>query len=365
MMTILALWQAPAEAETVAPSFFAVLLRWNAIEVVAAIAGLGVFLGLASLARRHAPRLELWIVAALLPCWSMTFALGFRALGWDYDNTGFWRAALATLVGATAWAVMRGRTQAQESHALPFPPLAILAVPISSFVLLETQAGWQALSVNWTVVIPPVQLVAIGVAWAVLGSRGASAAPRLDPDPIPPREPEPESEAPRAEPAADSARASHGARLFISYRREDSAYISDRINERLTQRFGRQTVFKDVDSIPLGQDFRKHLREAVGGCDVLLAVIGRDWLSVNPATGARRIDDPRDHLRIEVESALERDIPVIPVLVQGASVPAEAELPESLRPLAYRNAQQVRPDPDFNNDMDRLLRGLEQLLRRS
>jgi hypothetical protein len=97
---------------------------------------------------------------------------------------------------------------------------------------------------------------------------------------------------------------------------------------------------------------------------VLLAVIGRDWLAVDQKTGARRIDDPRDHLRIEVESALERDIPVIPVLVQGASVPAEADLPESLRPLAYRNAQQVRPDPDFNNDIDRLLRGLEQLLGR-
>jgi hypothetical protein len=358
--------QLPAETDTVAqPSFIAILFRWNAIELVAAVAGLGVFLGLASLARRRASRLEFWIVAALLPCWSMAFALGFRALGWDSDQSGFWRGALATAIGAALWAAIRVRTQDSSDHAMPFHPFAILAVPLSSFLLLETYAGWEALSVNWTVVIPPLQLVAIGGAWAAFGSRGArdaSPAPSPRPEPVPP--PKPAFEAPRAEPVADTAAAPRGARLFISYRREDSAYISDRINERLTQRFGRQTVFKDVDSIPLGQDFRKHLREAVGGCDVLLAVIGKDWLAVDKQTGARRIDDPRDHLRIEVESALERDIPVIPVLVQGASVPAEADLPESLRPLAYRNAQQVRPDPDFNNDIDRLLRGLEQLLRR-
>jgi hypothetical protein len=357
--------QQPAEPETTVaePSIVASVFRWNAIEVVAASAGLAVFLGLASLARRRAPRLEFWIVAALLPCWSMTYALGFRALNWDNDWTGFFRGALATLVGAAVWAAMRGRSGAEDAPALPFHPFAMLAVPISSFLLLQTDAGWDALSVNWTVVIPPLQLAAIGVAWAVLGSRTASPAPTLNDEPVPPSEPD--VQAPRAEPAAaDTAHAPRGARLFISYRREDSAYISDRINERLTQRFGRQTVFKDVDSIPLGQDFRKHLREAVGGCDVLLAVIGKDWLAVDQKTGARRIDDPRDHLRIEVESALERDIPVIPVLVQGASVPAEADLPESLRPLAYRNAQQVRPDPDFNNDIDRLLRGLEQLLRR-
>jgi hypothetical protein len=360
--------QLPAEPETtvaepsiVAESIDAIVFRWNAVEVVAAGAGLGVFLGLASLARRRAPHLEFWIVAALLPCWSLTYALGSGVLHWNVF--GFFRGALATLIGAVVWIVMRGREQTDGERWLPFSRWALLAVPLSSFVLL--QLGLQTFndSVPWQPFVSLLQLAAIGVAWAVFRSRTASPAPGLNYEPVPPSEPDVET--PRAEPAAaDRAHAPRGARLFISYRREDSAYISDRINERLTQRFGRQTVFKDVDSIPLGQDFRKHLREAVGGCDVLLAVIGRDWLAVDQKTGARRIDDPRDHLRIEVESALERDIPVIPVLVQGASVPAEADLPESLRPLAYRNAQQVRPDPDFNNDIDRLLRGLEQLLGR-
>ena len=147
--------------------------------------------------------------------------------------------------------------------------------------------------------------------------------------------------------------------IFISYRREDSADITGRISDRLIQKFGRDAVFKDVESIPLGSDFRKHLKEAVGRCDVLIAVIGRQWTTIQNESGKRRLDDPRDHLRIEVESALERDIPVIPVLVQGAMVPDEETLPESLRPLAYRNAQPVRPDPDFNHDLDRLMSGIE------
>lgn len=150
--------------------------------------------------------------------------------------------------------------------------------------------------------------------------------------------------------------------VFISYRREDSADITGRITDRLIQKFGRDAVFKDVDSIPLGMDFRKHLHEAVSRCDALLVVIGRNWRG--PQTdGKRRIDDARDHLRIEVEAALQRDIPVIPVLVQGASIPDEQELPESLQTLAYRHALAVRPDPDFNGDADRLVRGIESYLK--
>lgn len=150
--------------------------------------------------------------------------------------------------------------------------------------------------------------------------------------------------------------------IFVSYRREDSADITGRISDRLIQKFGRDAVFKDVESIPLGSDFRKHLKDAVGRCDVLIAVIGRQWTTIQNESGRRRLDDPRDHLRIEVESALERDIPVIPVLVQGAVVPDEESLPETLRPLAYRNAQPVRPDPDFNHDLERLTRGIEDHL---
>lgn len=146
--------------------------------------------------------------------------------------------------------------------------------------------------------------------------------------------------------------------IFISYRRKDSGDITGRIYDGLVQHFGKMAIFKDVDSIPLGMDFRNHLQNNVGRCSALIAVIGQNWL-IAAEGGEPRLNSTRDHLRIEIETALQRDIPVIPVLVQGATVPQEDDLPSSLRPLAYRNGLSVRPDPDFHTDMDRLIRGVE------
>ena len=126
----------------------------------------------------------------------------------------------------------------------------------------------------------------------------------------------------------------------------------------------REIFFKDVDSIPLGIDFRQHLEGALSQCRVLLAIVGDQWLGREITEGKRRIDDPRDHLRLELEVALSRNIPVIPVLVRKASIPAEDALPPSLRSMAYRNGIQVRPDPDFHGDMDRLIKGIELHLMR-
>jgi len=151
-------------------------------------------------------------------------------------------------------------------------------------------------------------------------------------------------------------------RIFLSYRREDSADVAGRIYDRLTQKFGKEQDFKDVDSIPLGLDFRKHLAQMVGSCDVFLAVIGVDWHAPSAAGGKPRLDDPKDFVRIELEAALQRDIPVIPVLVRGAEVPNEGELPTTLATLAYRNGMSVRADPDFHRDMDRLIEGIETYL---
>jgi hypothetical protein len=150
--------------------------------------------------------------------------------------------------------------------------------------------------------------------------------------------------------------------IFISYRRQDSAYITGRIYDVLTAQFGKTTVFKDVDSMPLGFDFRDHIQEQVGRCSVLIAVIGKSWNAPSDQ-GDRRLDDQRDHLRIEIETALERRIPVIPVLVDGVEMPAEKDLPPSLAKLAYHHGISVRPDPDFHNDADRLARGVEPLLK--
>ena len=120
-------------------------------------------------------------------------------------------------------------------------------------------------------------------------------------------------------------------RIFLSYRRDDSADAAGRLHDRLDAHFGNDAVFMDVDRIPFGVDFRKHLDEAVGQCDILLAVIGEDWLDVRhpegPRAGQRRLDDPADFVRIEIVSALAREIPDVPVLVGRARMPSEAEFP--------------------------------------
>ncbi|HKN20387.1 MAG TPA: TIR domain-containing protein [Terracidiphilus sp.] len=150
--------------------------------------------------------------------------------------------------------------------------------------------------------------------------------------------------------------------VFISYRRHDSPHITGRIYDRLVTEFGKDAIVKDVDSFALGLDFREQLREEVGRCAVLIAVVGKNW---NPLgdSGEPRLSDPRDFPRIEIESALNRNIPVIPVMVDGARIPAESDLPPALASLAYRNGMEVRPDPDFHNDANRLIRNIAAHLK--
>ncbi len=128
------------------------------------------------------------------------------------------------------------------------------------------------------------------------------------------------------------------ARIFISYRREDCAPYAGRLADTLGVRFGSDTVFMDVGSIDLGVDFVQQIERAIGDCDVVLAMIGDEWLTVTDEQGRRRIDKPDDFVRIELAEALARDdVRVIPVLVEGAEMPSPAELPEPLVPLARRN----------------------------
>ena len=151
--------------------------------------------------------------------------------------------------------------------------------------------------------------------------------------------------------------------IFVSYRREDSSDVTGRIFDHLRTAFGEQHLFKDVDSIPLGTDFREVISDAIQRCDVLVVVIGEEWLEVKDETGGRRIDDPNDFVRLEVSSALDRSIPVIPVLVGGATIPTQESLPAPLQRLAFRNAIYVRADPDFHNDIERLCRDLSRFLK--
>ena len=149
--------------------------------------------------------------------------------------------------------------------------------------------------------------------------------------------------------------------IFISYRREDTADITGRIYDRLTFKYGMPAVFKDVDSIPLGSDFRKYLDSKIKECAVVLVVVGDDWMKKDPKTGAMRLDNPDDYVRIEIESALERGIPVIPLLVEGASMPTQERLPEKMQDFVYRQARVIGRDPDFRLHMDALIAELERI----
>jgi hypothetical protein len=155
-------------------------------------------------------------------------------------------------------------------------------------------------------------------------------------------------------------------RIFISYRRTDSATIAGRIYDRLVDEFGEDNVFKDTYGITPGDDFRGVIREQVALCDVVLVIIGTIWLNIteadNPAL--RRLDNPADWVRIEVETALQRNSArVIPVLVNGASMPREVDLPPVLDQLAFRNGISVREDPDFRPDMNRLIDAIRRVSR--
>jgi serine/threonine protein kinase len=151
-------------------------------------------------------------------------------------------------------------------------------------------------------------------------------------------------------------------KVFVCYRTEDSADVAGRITDHLVMRLGPESVFKDVDTIPLGANFRTYLENVVNCCVVQLVIIGRSWLDVRDENGESRLNDSADWVRIEIEAALARDIPIIPLLVQGASMPKEKQLPPSLRELAYIQGAAVRRDPDFKADIERLMRSLEKML---
>jgi hypothetical protein len=149
-------------------------------------------------------------------------------------------------------------------------------------------------------------------------------------------------------------------RVFISYRRDDSAGSAGRVHDRLQRDLGRDLLFMDVDAIPLGVNFVKVLRDEVAKCDVLLAVIGPHWIDARDEDGNRRLDDPNDFLRVEIATALQRNIPVIPILVDGAKVPKSDRLPKDLEELEQRNGLEIR-HASFHSDVDKLIGGLKGL----
>jgi hypothetical protein len=150
-------------------------------------------------------------------------------------------------------------------------------------------------------------------------------------------------------------------KIFISYRRSDSSAIVGRIYDYLERAFGKGQVFKDVDTIPPGYDFREILETNLNKSDVVLAIIGKSWLETRNTEGSRRLDDENDFVRYELEFALKSGIMIIPVLVMGAEMPNAAALPNALQKIAYLNAISLRDDPDFRRDVHRLTKRLRDL----
>lgn len=150
--------------------------------------------------------------------------------------------------------------------------------------------------------------------------------------------------------------------IAISYRREDSTPIAGRLHDRLRAEFGKENVFMDFDSIPYGVDFREHIARILEGADILVAVIGPGWLG-DRGDPTRRIDDVTDFVRLEIAGALQRGIPVIPILVDKTPMPREDTLPSDLKPLVFRNALMLDTGIDFHHHVDRLIAGIRGLLR--
>jgi outer membrane protein assembly factor BamD (BamD/ComL family) len=132
-------------------------------------------------------------------------------------------------------------------------------------------------------------------------------------------------------------------RIFISYRRQETAWPAGRLYDVLVEHFAVEQVFKDVDNIEPGEDFVERITAAVGSCDVLLALIGPQWLTMTDESGQRRLDNPEDYVRLEIEAALKRKIRVIPILVDDAPMPRANQLPASLVALVRRNAVEINP----------------------
>lgn len=149
--------------------------------------------------------------------------------------------------------------------------------------------------------------------------------------------------------------------IVISYRRSDTSAIAGRIFDRLAAHYGEDSVFIDIDNIPLGVDFRTHIQETLRRTDVFIAVIGVNWLGVS-SSGTARIQENTDPVRMEVQTAVERSTPIIPLLVDGAKMPNSTDLPSEFGNFAFLNAAEVVTGRDFRTQMDRVIAAIDQTL---
>ena len=150
-------------------------------------------------------------------------------------------------------------------------------------------------------------------------------------------------------------------KISISYRRANSEAMTGRIFDRLIAHYGKEAIFRDIDDIPAGIDFRVHINEILRSTHILLAIVGPSWLGAAQG-GAERIQEEADPVRVEVETALRRRVPIVPVLIGSTRMPSSDQLPPSLKDFAFRNAVKIDTGQDFDYHMDRLIKAMDTIL---
>jgi TIR domain-containing protein len=150
-------------------------------------------------------------------------------------------------------------------------------------------------------------------------------------------------------------------KIFLCYRREDTQWAARGIYETLSAKYGHERVFRDIDSTPAGVKYSTWIESRVGQCNVMIVLIGDGWSSARDDTGQRRLDLPKDWVRQEIEAALKRDIPIIPVRVQGARMPSDDELPSSIADLTGFQSAEVT-DSRWTYDVGLLIRSIDDLI---
>ena len=151
-------------------------------------------------------------------------------------------------------------------------------------------------------------------------------------------------------------------RIFLSYRRDDSADAAGRLRDMLVDAYGSKRVFQDIKSVPLGTDFVDHVAGQISRCSAVIVMIGKQWLKVKDKRRRRRLDNDDDLVRAEIVAALQQKIPVIPVLVQNAKMPTADDLPENIRLLARRNGIELSATR-WKTDVERLIKELDRVMK--
>jgi hypothetical protein len=157
-------------------------------------------------------------------------------------------------------------------------------------------------------------------------------------------------------------RVSEGKLVFLCYRRDDTEDAAGRLQDRLITAYGADRVFMDIDSVPLGIDFVDHVAKQISKCSAVIVMMGRQWLTITDRRGRRRLDLADDVVRLEIAAALERKIPVIPILVQDAEMPSADDLPDNLQSLARRNGIDLS-GAAWRAGVERLIKELDRVLK--